>query len=289
MDDLLHVISGTNIEDVKSSDINSCVDSLEKGKIIYLPSYCLTPNTDEEPLLNDSFLKKRSKNVSYDYNKGLLSGVIKDYKLNVNLQQLMHRYAMFSKHLIDIILPIYSENLIWGRTSFRPAEIKGRPSSKRKDDTRVHVDAFPSTPVNGHRILRVFCNINPFGESRVWNVGEPFADLIPKFKPHIPAYNEFIANILKLTKLTKGKRSAYDHYMLHLHDKMKCDDNYQNTLQKKRFAFPPSSTWLVYTDQVSHAALSGQFLLEQTFYLPVAKMNNPHLAPYSSLAKASLL
>lgn len=289
MDDLLRVISRKDVESANYDNNTPYINSLEEGQILYLPDYYLTPNDNDKLLLTDSFLDKRSKNISYDYNKGTLGGVIKSSDLKVNLQQFMHRYAMFAKHLVDNILSEYSANLIWGRTSFRPAEIKGRPSSKRKDDTRVHVDSFPSTPVNGRRILRVFCNINPFGEPRTWHVGEPFAELMQKFKPHLPTYNNFIANILKLTKATKSKRSAYDHYMLHLHNKMKCDDNYQNTLDKKRIEFPPNSTWLVYTDHVSHAALSGQFLLEQTFYIPVTEMNNPNLAPYSLWEQVGLI
>jgi len=67
--------------------------------------------------------------------------------------------------------------------------------------------------------------------------------------------------------------------MLHLHDRMKLDKTYQQTLAKQRVDFPPQSTWLVFTDQVSHAALSGQYLLEQTFYLPVEAMDNPTLSP----------
>ena len=37
----------------------------------------------------------------------------------------------------------------------------GAPVSWRKDDSRLHVDAFPSRPNRGERILRVFCNVNP--------------------------------------------------------------------------------------------------------------------------------
>jgi len=41
----------------------------------------------------------------------------------------------------------------------------------------------------------------------------------------------------------------------------------------------PSFTWIVFTDRVMHAALAGQFLLEQTFYLPVAAMRDASRAP----------
>lgn len=74
-------------------------------------------------------------------------------------------------------------------------------------------------------------------------------------------------------------RSAYDHYQLQLHDRMKLDDHYQQTVSKNTINFQAQSTWIVFTDHVSHAALSGQFLLEQTFYLPVAAMRNPEHSP----------
>ena len=82
-----------------------------------------------------------------------------------------------------------------------------------------------------------------------------------------------------MLKSTKTLRSAYDHYQLKLHDAMKLDDAYQQSVSKQPVDFPAQSTWIVFTDQVSHAALSGRFLLEQTFYLPVEAMANPELSP----------
>ena len=51
------------------------------------------------------------------------------------------------------------------RASFRPAEIAGRQTSWRKDDTRLHLDAFPRRRPRGDRILRVFSNVNPEGRA----------------------------------------------------------------------------------------------------------------------------
>jgi hypothetical protein len=67
--------------------------------------------------------------------------------------------------------------------------------------------------------------------------------------------------------------------MLNLHDKAKLDDDYQRASSRTRFEFPAQSTWMAFTDRVMHAALSGQFLLEQTFYLPVAAMQDERYAP----------
>jgi hypothetical protein len=73
--------------------------------------------------------------------------------------------------------------------------------------------------------------------------------------------------------------------MLNLHDKAKLDDGYQRTTARTRFEFPAHSTWIVFTDRVMHAALAGQYLLEQTFYLPVTAMQDERLAPLRILEK----
>ena len=49
--------------------------------------------------------------------------------------------------------------------------------------------------------------------------------------------------------------------------------------------FPPGSTWMVFTDQVSHAAMSGQHALEQTFTLEVDGMAEPEHAPVRVLER----
>ena len=81
--------------------------------------------------------------------------------------------------------PRYASRLTRGRTSFRPVEIAGRASSWRKDDTRLHVDAFPATPVHGRRILRVFANVNPYGKPRSWRVGDGFGAVADYFAPKL--------------------------------------------------------------------------------------------------------
>ncbi len=282
MDDYLYTIESNNLKTLQDNTKKEALLSLESGKIIYFPDYSFTLNADEQSLLSESILNPKHKNISYDYSRNRLAGLATKNApsaLPALTQTFMHRFALYAKALMDTLLPQYTDDARWGRTSYRPAEIKGRAISKRKDDTRVHVDSFAATPVNGLRILRIFCNINPYGEPRVWHVGEPFSQVLSRFSKNIPAYNAAHAKLLKLVKATKTLRSPYDHYMLNLHDKMKLDDDYQQTLAKQRIEFPANSTWVVFTDHVSHAALSGQFLLEQTFYLPVEAMKDPGFSP----------
>ncbi|MCP0913009.1 Kdo hydroxylase family protein [Legionella sp. 27cVA30] len=282
MDERFYTLEINALSSIQHAMKQQAMQSLEAGKVVYFPHYAFIPTAgeQEQDILSESILDPKHKNISYDYCSQRLAGVSKQTSsTSPVMQKFMHRFAEFAHELVAHLLPQYQRDLIWGRTSYRPAEIRGRKSSKRKDDTRLHVDAFPSTPVNGLRIFRVFCNINPYGEPRVWHLGEPFRQVLNKFVATIPPFSATYSRLLKFIKATKTLRSPYDHYMLHLHDQMKLDDDYQQSTPKFRFDFPPYSTWLTFTDHVSHAALSGQFLLEQTFYLPVTAMQHPHLSP----------
>jgi hypothetical protein len=272
------------VQNIQQIDQHESLNVLEAGTVLFFPEHYF-PTVDQS-LTSESIVHGTHKNVSYDYKRNKLGAFQKDISgLDKKLEYLMRGYAEFAQQLIQKVLPSYIPHLQWGRTSYRPAQIKGRITSKRKDDTRLHVDSFSATPVNGLRILRVFCNINPQQEPRVWNLGEPFSQVLYRFAPQIPSYNKLIARILKLVKTTKTLRSPYDHYMLHLHDAMKLDDQYQAQVEKNQINFPSQSSWIVFTDHVSHAALSGQYLLEQTFYLPVDKMGNPELSPFYEWTK----
>ena len=198
---------------------------------------------------------------------------------------MIKRYAQISRQFIEKLIPSYTPFLIQAKTSFRPVEIQGRKSSYRKDDTRLHVDSFPSNPTKGKRILRIFTNINPEGKPRVWRLGEPFEDVVEKMLPRVSSPIWGLAAINKLLGITKDYRTPYDHYMLQIHDTMKGDNNYQKTVSQCEVQFPPGSTWVVYTDQVSHAAMSGQHVLEQTFYLPVEGIKDAATHPLKVLEK----
>ena len=85
--------------------------------------------------------------------------------------------------------------------------------------------------------------------------------------------------------VTKGTRSAYDWLMLGLHDGAKLDEAYQQHSPQIEIPFSAGSTWICFTDQVMHAALAGQFVLEQTFHLDVDAMASPERAPLRVLER----
>lgn len=71
--------------------------------------------------------------------------------------------------------------------------------------------------------------------------------------------------------------------MLRFHDYLKENADFQSGCVKIRLEFPPRATWIVFTDAVAHAALSGQFALEQTYIVPTNALLAPDKAPISVL------
>jgi hypothetical protein len=262
------------------------INDLEHGHILYFPALSFSLSPEEQLFLNPEFSSPKSKNISYNPIKNYLLGIQGLNKTqHVLLKNLLKRYSNYSFQLIKELLPRYAPHLIMAKTSFRPVEIKGRESSYRKDDKRLHVDAFPSTPNQGQRILRVFSNINPDGRDRIWRAGEDFEDMAKRFLAKAKSPIPGSATLLYLLKITKSKRTLYDHYMLQLHDLMKADEQYQRECKQEELRFPPNTSWIVQTDHVSHAAMQGQHVLEQTFYLPIKAMRNESVSPLRILEK----
>src|SRR5207248_11020460 len=134
------------------------------------------------------------------------------------LARMVARFAADASALVASLFPRYAPYLKLARTSYRPHAAEHRAVSWRKDDTRLHVDAFPSRPNRGERILRVFCNVNPNGEDRVWRIGEPFDAMAARFLPKVRKMRRLEPSLLAALHVTKGRRSEYDHLMLGFHD-----------------------------------------------------------------------
>jgi 3-deoxy-D-manno-oct-2-ulosonic acid (Kdo) hydroxylase len=66
---------------------------------------------------------------------------------------------------------------------------------------------------------------------------------------------------------------------------MKEDAVFQESCPKQRWEFPPCSTWIVFTDCVSHAVLEGQYALEQTFIVSRKAMVRPEKCPVAILER----
>jgi hypothetical protein len=258
------------------------IRTLEGGGVLILPRLAFPLSADEQRFLSPRWSDGRAKNISFD--GGKLKGARGSADELAALSRMVARFAAEASGLVRALFARYAPYVRRARTSFRPQPAVGRAVSWRKDDSRLHVDAFPSRPNHGERILRVFCNVSP-GEDRVWRVGEGFEAVARRFLPGIRRQIPGEARWLSALHVTKGLRSQYDHLMLGLHDGAKADLAYQANCAQQVVRFAPGTTWLCFSDQLMHAAVSGQYMLEQTIDLPLAALYDRERSPLAILER----
>jgi hypothetical protein len=265
---------------------------LESGQILFFRSVPFTfPEDDRQFLLSQKQTGSRfHKNISYRPAMDLLKGVDADSEDRQRLHRVMRGFSREVTGFIAKFLAPYAGQIKVDFASFRPLEEHGRDLPLHKRNDLLHVDAFPTRPTQGGRIMRVFVNINP-SVSRVWNVGEPFHAFAPplvgagKVKAPPRGAGAALAGIAARLGLPVRARSRYDEFMLYLHDWLKESAEFQKDSPKREVSFPPGCCWMVFTDGVPHAAMSGQFALEQTFIVPAQALVSPEVAPVRVLEK----
>ncbi|HEX8957666.1 MAG TPA: Kdo hydroxylase family protein [Burkholderiaceae bacterium] len=260
------------------------IAALEAGKVLYFPRLAFELKESEKRFLDPAVRDPKSRNISLDA-KGNLKGAVGDAAAQAQLAAMIARFRKQARSLIDAVLPRYMDALRLAPTSFRPMQVESRTQSWRADDRRLHVDAFPSRPNYGERILRVFANLNPEGTPRVWRVGEPFEQVARRFLPRAKPYSAWQAKVLNMLHVTKSLRSEYDHLMLQLHDGMKSDMDYQQNAPQVTMPFAAGSVWVCFSDQTSHAVMSGQYMMEQTLHLAADQQYHPEASPLAILTR----
>jgi hypothetical protein len=262
---------------------------VEAGEVLRFPYLPFTLLESELRFRDPRWADGKAKNISLRWGdgpeRGEMRGAVGNASELAALKAMITRYAEQSEAFALRLFPHYRGHLKRGNTSFRPVDVAGRATSWRKDDTRLHVDAFPSNPMQGTRLLRVFCNVNPNGRPRAWRVGEPFEDHAKRYLPTIRQPLPGAAWLLEHTGITKRRRTEYDHLMLQLHDRAKADKAFQQGSPQAHVDFAPGTTWVVFSDQVLHAAMGGQHMMEQTFYLDVAHQQRPEASPRGTLER----
>ncbi|HEY6306547.1 MAG TPA: Kdo hydroxylase family protein [Candidatus Angelobacter sp.] len=269
-------------------------DQLERGQVLVFREVPFDfPGDDRKFLLARSAAESRfHKNISYRPASGNLRGSAgrSDHE---RLQRVMRNFSQQAAQFVSRFLAPYAGQLKLDFASFRPLAEEGRELPLHKRNDLLHVDAFPTRPTRGGRILRAFININP-SAGRVWRVGAPFHAFVPGFvraQQLDPPYRGATARVLARAGAKLGlpvrDRSRYDEFMLYLHDWLKENADFQKNSPKREVVFPPGCFWMVYTDGVPHAVMSGQFALEQTFIIPPQALVSPEAAPVRVLESAT--
>lgn len=262
--------------------------ALEQGNILFFEHTPFPLSEEDRETLRSAGLSGSShhKNIAYrpasDKLTGFDRGAVRDPE---KLRAALCSYSRNALQFLRDLLPRYMDKCRVDFASFRPQEEEGRDLPLKKRNDLLHVDAFPTRPTGGDLILRVFTNIN-LRDPRVWTISDPFEPLARRYAadaglPKIAAQGDGPAwsRLLHAVGVPVVQRSAYDRFMLGFHDYLKFNHDYQENCTKYRFEFPPDSTWMVFTDVVPHAVLSGRYALEQTVIVRreslVAKQHAP--------------
>jgi hypothetical protein len=265
---------------------------LEIGHIIFFSRSPLEiPRDDREILLG----RKQSgsgyhKNIAYRPLENRVTGLdASEQREAVELGRILREYSRQSADFLSRFLSPYGSKWNLDYASFRPIEEKGRPARLHARNDLLHFDSFPTRPTNGARILRFFTNINPT-QSRVWLTSQTFEAFGPRMAKASGLLSSFknaplrgIRALARALHLPGANRPPYDDFMHRCHNAMKEDADFQKNTPKQRWEFPPDSSWMVFTDCVSHAVLSGQYALEQTFLVSQPALVEPQRSPLAIL------
>lgn len=268
-----------------------CCEQLEEGRILFFESLPFEfPEDDQRFLIsqqpNGSHLHK---NISYRPQHDVLRGFASENDAAVRrMHGIMRRYSSNVIQFLSRLLTPYAFEWSLDYASFRPEQEQDRKLPLHKRNDLLHVDAFPSRPTRGGRILRCFTNINPT-EPRIWQTTDTFPELVQQHARKagldaIAAGNgSGLETVLKSFGRVLGFKappsSPYDKFMLRFHDYLKENTAFQEECRKIRLEFPPGSTWICFTDVLPHAVLYGQYAVEQTLIVPLRVLVHPEKSP----------
>ncbi len=269
---------------------------LESGDILFFPTSPPLVTAEERRFL---VTQRQSgslvhKNISYRPSEDRLRGVDpKDLAELARVHDIMRAFSARSVAFMASFLGRYATAWKTDYASFRPIEEQGRRVSLHSRNDLLHFDSFPTRPSHGDRLLRIFVNIHP-ERSRVWLTSDHFEALAGQFAGKLgltrtpsllDAWKRTTVKVAARLGLPVIDRPPYDAFMLKFHHTMKEDAVFQESCRKDRWEFPAGSAWIVFTDGASHACLSGQYALEQTFLINRASLAFPDLAPISILER----
>lgn len=268
----------------------TAIETLEGGGVIYLPRDGFELSGRERELISDTaqiltrkpyyedgrptiiFDPARGRLKKYHYmkvpRKRLMMRAQIRNTARPDLESLLARYGKWAEGVIAQLFPDYQGALDRHRVTYRPF-----PRNKIQS---LHIDSSYGYPTQGRGMLRLFSNIHPTIQPRIWQLGEPFEPFVRRFLPSVRLGGKgWISSILARLGIVDGAKTKYDEYMAALRDLGMHNKEYQKTAPHKIMEFPPGSSWIAITDLVLHGAISGQHSLDQTFYLPVEAMNDP--------------
>ena len=297
----LLTLSAERIEQARPRELS---DALERGLIVFFPQCPIElPESSELRFMRDELPRRIvRKNVSYHPEVDRVSSLKGDPELELRVRRILATHSDRVLAFLRRVVPTLSEGCAVGTSSFRPLQERGRKLAAHASNELVHVDAGAYGATLGDRILRFFVNVSP-DEDRVWATKGTFPELYQRYGRAAGIARDGGARRLEQGLLDRARgvlieglsragvpaarvlnSSPYDRLMRRFHNYMKDTQEFQAAREGHvELRFPPFSAWMVLTDMVSHACISGQHALVNTFLPRLAACRLPELAPINIL------
>ena len=138
--------------------------SFEEGNILLLDPTPFAPNDEDGAFLRDQqqTVGGSHKNIAYKPHLDRVTGVSKKSVQSAErTRRIISDYSRGALGAMSSLFPNYARYWRVDYASFRPVEEQGRNLPIRHRNDLMHIDAFPTRPTHGDRILRLFTNIHP--------------------------------------------------------------------------------------------------------------------------------
>ncbi|MDX1562060.1 MAG: Kdo hydroxylase family protein [Gammaproteobacteria bacterium] len=296
------------LNDSSQASSDEIEDTLEAGDVVFFSRSPveLPSEADLEWLRTGLSGGLKAKNISYHPESDSVPRFEADAETKERVETILRRHGQRVAEFWQRVLPDFMPGATIGTTSFRPVEERGRDLKPRSSNELVHIDAGAYGATNGARILRFFVNVHP-ERDRVWGTKGSFADLMQRHAPlwdaakggksRVPvtkgpldhAYSGLISAASRIYPLFRViDSSPYDRSMRRIHNYMKEAPAFRDDRSDYReIRFPPLSAWMVFTDGISHAALTGQYAFVTTALIPLENCRHYEQTPFGILAAAS--
>ena len=280
-------------------------DAMERAEVVFW-QHCPVelPSEDDLEFMRAGLPRElQVKNISYHPESNSIPRFEADPAVRDRIERILRTHGQRVEAFLRRVTPDYVPGWTLGTTSFRSIEEQGRKLKPRSSNELVHIDAGAYGATNGARILRFFVNIHPTRD-RVWGTMGGYGSLLARHRELVAAakggrdrvaldkgpldrlYSGMVTALSKVYPLFQViDSSPYDRSMRRIHNYMKENPAFRDSREGyQEIHFPPLSSWMVFTDGISHSVLSGQHALVTTVLIPLANARNPALAPFNVLA-----
>ncbi len=280
--------------DFTDPDVRAQVrEALEAGNVLFLKGRGFALTDRERAIITDPKImfrgnEQRAKRngrptLTFDMaaNRLLFNSVRNPEKREI--EAMLRRYSVWSRDLLEALVPDFARACEQNRIIYRPAE--------RAQRQGLHCDTTYLYPTQGRSKLRIFCNIDPTGRPREWEIGERFELFAKRYLPSIRVERSWFQTTAdraaSLVGIVTGPRTGFDHVLEQIRQLGKSDRDFQKKSPRRNVSFPAGSAWVALTDVCLHGGVSGQHALDQVFFLPPEVMKDPSRSALKILERLS--